>query len=267
MVKNTKIVVGNNMDKIVGSKTIVYEEVGSTNQIAKELLKTQNVQDGTIIIANAQTAGKGRIGRDWSSPKDVGIFMSIIVAPKLAINQIPKLTLISGLAMCNALKKVCNQNNIYIKWPNDIIINDKKICGILCELVGNNTGQNFVIIGIGVNVNQESFSNDLPYASSLYIEYGQKFSRETIINEFENIFDKMYRTYLREKNLSPFIDEYVKVCINTGKEVYVKKNEELEKVTVSRINEEGALEVIDQEGNLKEIQSGEVSIRGLYGYV
>ncbi|WP_010166329.1 biotin--[acetyl-CoA-carboxylase] ligase [Candidatus Epulonipiscium viviparus] len=255
------------MDKIIGSNMIFYDEVESTNQIAKELIKTSNIQSGAIIIADTQTSGKGRLGRSWSSPKGEGIFMSIVVCPTLAINQIPKLTLISGLAMCHTLKNICGSNDTRIKWPNDILINEKKVCGILCELVGNNTGKNFIIIGIGVNVNQTTFPSTLPYATSLRLEYKVEFSRQRIIDEFAKIFDEMYKTYLIEKNLSPFIKDYANLCINTGKKVYVNTENTTEIVTVEKINEEGFLEVIDMYGNKHEIQSGEVSVRGIYGYV
>lgn len=253
--------------KIIGNQKIFYDELDSTNQKAKELLKEGKVQNGTIIVADSQLAGKGRMGRVWASPKGVGIFMSIIVCPDIAINQIPKLTLISGLAVCHTIKKICGGQS-RIKWPNDILINNKKVCGILCELVGNGTGKNFVVIGIGINVNQKCFPKDLPHATSLKIEYNQTFSREKIIDQFAEVFDKMYNTYLVEKSLEPFIQDYAQLCINTGKEVYISKSgDELEKVTVIKINNEGALEVIDENDNMYEIHSGEVSVRGLYGYV
>ncbi|OOB80373.1 MAG: biotin--[acetyl-CoA-carboxylase] ligase [Epulopiscium sp. Nuni2H_MBin003] len=249
---------------MLGKTIIKLDEVDSTNLEIKRRLETAELDEGTIVLADMQNLGKGRLGRVWNSPKGVGIWLSILLYPDLSPTQIPTLTLVAGLSMAQAIQAVTAQN-VLIKWPNDLVLNNKKICGILSELVVH--PKKAVIIGIGVNVNTTNFDESLPHASSLYLECNKKFKRQDIIDKFINIFDKLYNEYIMQKDFTPFIDTYKDLCLNINKEVYVHQNKETYRAKVIDITKEGNLWVKNDKGDIIQISSGEVSIRGIYGYV
>ncbi len=245
-------------------KIIYYDEVTSTNEIAK-LLVSRQVEDRTVVVAETQTAGKGRLGKVWDSPKGVGIWLSIILYPPIETSEMSQLGLVASIAMCNTLQKITDQH-IKIKWPNDLVLHDKKIAGILCELVNIGDKKSAIIIGIGVNVNTSRFAESLPYASSLYLECGVTFDRKQIIEEFVQEFENMYDKFLEYKTFKVFLDEYKNLCLNLGKVAYIKTKDKQYTANVISINSNGNLVVKDEEEKVFEIFSGEVSIRGIYGY-
>ncbi|MDA3734246.1 biotin--[acetyl-CoA-carboxylase] ligase [Niameybacter massiliensis] len=248
----------------LGKEIAYYEEIDSTNTRLKAWAK-EGAMEGSIVIAEEQLQGKGRLGRIWDSPKETGIWMSILVKPQIGIEKIPQITLLAGLATCEAIRKTTGLEAM-IKWPNDIVVNNKKVCGILCELV--NTGKDTaVIIGIGINVNSKKFPDDLPYATSLYLEGKEVYMREPIISCLLEQLEGYYIQYKKQLSLHNIIEQYKDKCINMNREVNIVSSTESYRATVKDIDVEGRLIVQKQNGIEETILAGEVSVRGLYGYI
>lgn len=248
-------------------KTVkILESVGSTNDEGKRLLSSKEVDEG-VLIAKEQVSGKGRRGRNWASPKDKGIFMSMMLRPDIEPIHASMLTLLAGLAVVKGIDKVC-QIQAQIKWPNDVVVNGRKVCGILTEMSAEMDYIHYVVVGIGINVNQDEFPEELSeIATSLKLETGQMMNRPELIGEIIEAFENLYNQFIREKDLSFVIDAYNSRCINVGKALRViGRNTEEEGVGLE-VTKEGTLKIRDNNGNEKFIHSGEVSVRGLYGYV
>lgn len=243
-----------------------YEEVTSTNQLAKSKAN-EGVQEGAVFIAEKQTAGRGRLGKTWESPYGSGIWMSIILRPDISPQDVSGLTLVTGLAICKAIREVTGLP-AYIKWPNDIIINGKKVSGILTEMSAEVQRINYVVVGIGINVNIASFSKEIePIATSLKLEGKQRYNRKDIIVSLLTIFEEYYNLYIRDCSLIAIIDEYKELCITLQNDVKIIEREGSYLATPIDIDKTGALIVENKIGERKIITSGEVSVRGVYGYV
>lgn len=249
-----------------------YDEIPSTNEKAKELA-LNGAEEGTIVIADRQSAGKGRRGRVWSSEKGSGIYMSMILRPKIETEHIPGITLLGALAVADAIKKQCGAD-VSIKWPNDILVAKKKICGILTEMHIEEDGDCYVILGIGINVNQEKFPSEIENkASSLFLETGKKTDRNRLAAYVAESFDGYYRQFAKEQNLSFIVDRYNQILINKGKTVKIyhglieeAKEEQIETGVAMGIDTDGAL-LVEQNGRIQKVAAGEVSVRGMDGYV
>ncbi|MBE6024405.1 MAG: biotin--[acetyl-CoA-carboxylase] ligase [Cellulosilyticum sp.] len=251
--------------KVLG-QTIYYEtEMDSTNNKAKELAR-QGAQEGTLVIADKQTNGKGRLGRSWTSPEGAGIWMSLILRPHILPQYASQITLVAGLSLCEAIQEVTGLE-VGIKWPNDVVVNGKKVCGILTEMNAEMEEINYIIVGIGINVNIMTFPVELPYASSLRLEGGEEYSRSSIIQTFLEKFEVAYNTYKSNPTLESIRERYEKNCITLYKKVkLIKKNEEVIAYATG-ITNEGALSVCYEDDSKEDVLSGEISVRGLYGYV
>ena len=238
-------------DKL-GRNTVFMKVCTSTNDVAKQ---HSDKPCPIVFIAAQQTNGKGRQGHIWESKNNGGIYMSLLLKPDILPPQPAQITPVLGLAVANALGK-----NVRIKWPNDIIINNKKICGILTELSNGS-----IICGIGINVNTPTFDESLPHAGSLYSETGTTYIYEDIVAKVLNEFEPMYYKFL-ESGFSVFASEYAKRCVNIGRDIRViSQNDEIKGVAEG-VSSDGALIVKTEDGTVY-ITSGDVSVRGLYGYV
>lgn len=249
----------NQLDTDFFGKVIKYSHtVDSTNEKAK---KHSNLPIGSLFLADMQTAGKGRLGREWISGQNSGIYMSLLLAPPDDIKKIPQITLIAGIAVCRALE--CKAK---IKWPNDIIIGSKKLCGILTEALTSANSTSCIICGIGINVNNSHVPDELSEkATSLFIETGKLHSRETLIAAILNEFEPMYTEFLKN-GFAPFITEYRSLCDTLGKEITaVYKNKSITAVAED-VADDGSL-IIKKDNKTISLSSGEVSVRGIYGYV
>lgn len=249
----------------IGKEIRYYEEVDSTNEVAKKLAR-QGEEEGVTVIADLQKGGKGRLGRVWDSPASTGIWMSTILRPQLAPYKASQITLLAGLAMCEAIEKVTGLE-AKIKWPNDIVVNKKKVCGILTEMSAEMESINYIILGIGVNVNTTYFPGNLPYASSLYLEGEKEYSRKEIIKVFFEIFELDYMKYKEHGDLLPFLERYKGACITLHNKVKIISDATEYIATTKDIARDGSLIVITEDGEEKSIFTGEVSVRGLYGYI
>lgn len=249
-----------------------HQSIDSTNTRAKQLAES-GAEEGTIIVADRQTAGKGRRGRSWSSESNVGIYMSLIVRPSISPASVSGLTLISALALAKAIKNVCGIEP-QIKWPNDIVIAKKKICGILTEMSSEMNCINYAVVGIGINANTQKFPEDIAKrASSLMIESGRKVNRAELAAETIELFGGYYRKFVEVGSLEPFIEEYNEILANKDNEVQILYGmaEDADKNKVEcgiarGIDCEGAL-IVETADGIRKVVSGEVSVRGIDGYV
>lgn len=246
---------------IIGKEVFFYEETDSTNQCIRRLAK-EGKKEGVIAIAEIQTAGKGRRGKSWQSPKNTGVWFSMLLQPDILPTQTPLLTLLAGLAVCRAIREQ-TALDAKIKWPNDILISGKKICGILTELDAEMDCVHFVITGIGINVNIESFPEELKQsATSLKIEKKENISRKKILKAVIEEFEKIYLQYKKQCNFLPFREEYKRYCINIGKELQILSKQPFLAKGID-ITEQGELLVEKQTGEKIVVFSGEVSIRNV----
>lgn len=243
-------------------KIISFEKLNSTNTYAKEHLDI--LPNYSIITANQQTQGKGRLGKTWSSPPNVALYSTFVLKqPDFDFSLLP---LLSALAVCKTINTITTLP-CQIKWPNDVILNNKKLCGILCESVikGN---ERSVICGIGININQDNSDfdmNELPYATSLLLETGSRYSIIEVRDCLIPTFYKVLSDFITNGFLS-FQKEYERQLINIGKTVrVVYLNQEVQAVALG-ILENGNLLCQNNNGTFS-VHSGEASVRGLYGYV
>ena len=249
--------------KFIGKNVLHFETIDSTNDYAKKI--GNELRDGSVIISEEQTKGKGRLGRVWESKAGEGIWMSIILKPNIIPNKAPFITLIAGASIVKALNIL--GVDAKIKWPNDITINNKKLSGILTELSAEIERVNYIVVGIGMNVKDTDFEEELKdKATSLYKE-NYNVSRVDIVKEVLCQFEKLYLDYIEKDDKKEVLDICRQYSAIINKEIYVIKNDQKELVDCIGINEEGNLIIKNKDGNLEEIMSGEVSIRGVKGYV
>ncbi|MBR1865605.1 MAG: biotin--[Lachnospiraceae bacterium] len=246
--------------------SICYErEMDSTNTQAKRLGENDAV-NGTVVVTERQTAGRGRRGKTWVSP--VGnCYISLLLRPEILINRASVITLVSAMALAKAIKQVTSLDTM-IKWPNDVIANGKKLCGILTESSTDLEYINYVVVGIGINTNQTEFPEEIrEMASSIRLETGAKTNRAELLGSFLNTFEQYYETFLKTEDLSELSEEYNRLLINRGKEVKIIEQEQERILRAVGIDQKGGLIVENERGVQETIISGEVSVRGLYGYV
>jgi BirA family biotin operon repressor/biotin-[acetyl-CoA-carboxylase] ligase len=254
--------------EVIGQNLTFLEQVDSTNLYAKKIAEG-SFAEGTVIIADEQLQGKGRMGRSWTSPKGKGIWMTIMLKPKICPADAAKITLITACAVCQAIEDICG---IYpkIKWPNDIVLNGKKLCGILTEMSAEMDEINYLIVGIGINVNLEleDFPEELKaIATSIKIEKGDSIKRKELAAAIINKFESYYKVFIKTGSIKDFINEYKKKSAILDKEVRViSSNQEVQGIVVD-ISEEGQLTLKLEDGSIKQLISGEVSVRALKGYI
>ena len=250
----------------VAKEVLYFDTIDSTNTKAQELAE-KGYQSGTLVVADKQESGKGRRGRSWVSPSSTGIFMTLMIKPNINPNNASMLTLVAALAVAKAITSVTGEEAL-IKWPNDIVVNGKKVCGILTEMNAQFDYINHIVVGIGINVHNESFPEEISQmASSLMIEAGGKrFHRAQIIAETMSYFEQYYDTFLKTQDLSALVREYDKLLVNRNKSVRVLDPKEPFDGKAMGITPKGEL-IVDTWESRKLVSSGEVSVRGIYGYV
>ena len=250
----------------VAKEVLYFDTIDSTNTKAQELAE-KGYPSGTLVVADKQESGKGRRGRSWVSPSGTGIFMTLMIKPDINPNNASMLTLVAALAVAKAITSVTGEEAL-IKWPNDIVVNGKKVCGILTEMNAQFDYINHIVVGIGINVHNESFPEEISQmASSLMIEAGGKrFHRAQIIAETMSYFEQYYDTFLKTQDLSAFVREYDELLVNRNKSVRVLDPKEPFDGKAMGITPKGEL-IVDTWESRKLVSSGEVSVRGIYGYV
>ena len=251
--------------KWAGKSIFVFKETDSTNIQAKAGGE-KGESHGTLYVAGSQSAGRGRRGRSWESPAGESIYMSLLLRPELPPVKAPMLTLVMALAVARAIREQTGAEAL-IKWPNDIVVQGRKICGILTEMSTEMTWINYVVIGIGINVNQNEFPEELKdCASSLKMETGRRFRRSHLIAAVMEHFEMYYEQFLQEGSLAGFRKEYNELLVNKDRQVKILEPGNHYEAYALGINDTGELIVEKEDGSVQNIFAGEVSVRGIYGY-
>lgn len=260
---------GAGIENVFKPDIVHFKQTDSTNNQAK-LYAANGCCDRTLFVADCQINGKGRRGRSWLSDSGCGLWMSLLLRPDLKPENASMLTLVAALAVAEALENVAASEtfNCSIKWPNDIVVNGKKVCGILTEMGTDKGSIDYVVIGIGININTKQMPDSISEtATSLYLETGIEYQREDIIAEFVKVFEKHYKKFLENCSLKGILEDYNNKLINRERQVRVLGvGGELVGEALG-IDETGALLVRTKDNHIENIVAGEVSVRGLYGYV
>ena len=246
-------------------KTVHFaRKTDSTNLWIKRLAK-EGAPEGTLALAEFQSAGRGRLGRSWEVPEGTSVMMSILLRPKFEPQYAPMLTLVMGMAVAKAVKKF--GFDVSIKWPNDVVVSHKKICGILTEMGVRDGKIDYAVIGVGINVNIREFPDEMAdKATSLYLESGREFDRSQIPGLVMEAFEEYYEKFAATCDLSGLKEEYESILANYNQPVRVLAKEPYEGVARG-ITDGGELLVEKTDGTIVAVSAGEVSVRGLYSYV
>ncbi|MGI6008421.1 MAG: biotin--[acetyl-CoA-carboxylase] ligase [Ruminococcus sp.] len=250
----------------MGTRVYYKAEADSTNTWAKELAE-EGAPSGTLVCADSQIRGKGRRGRRWESPGGSSLYMTLILRPDILPRQASALTLVMGLSVAEGLRNMTGLE-AGIKWPNDVVVAGKKICGILTEMSAQIDYVEYLVVGTGINVNRMDFSQELSEtATSVELELGYKISRAELAVEVLACFEKNYRVFLETCDMSKLRQTYDSMLVNQNRQVKVTGTGEPWEGTALGINDNGELLVKDSEGKIREVYAGEVSVRGSRGYI
>lgn len=244
----------------IGKEILVFEEVESTNSIAYELLK-QGYPSGTVVISDRQTKGKGRLGRQWISPPGKNLYMSFALRPNITPKYATLITLTSVVACTTALRRY-TEIPVLIKWPNDMLVDHKKVGGILTEMKIEGEKIKAAVIGIGVNINMAE--DDIPeeikdIATSLRIYKGEEFPRHVLAAEIIKEFDKWYQL-LEKRNRKTIIDRWMQLSGTIGNQVKIVLTDREIIALAEGIDEEGRLIVKLEDGTYEKISAGDVTL-------
>ena len=248
----------------IGQYIEVHEELESTNLHCRK--NGENLPHGALVTALHQSAGKGSKGRSWESPKGESIAMSLVLKPDISPVMAPRLTPVLALSIVKALKELGIDSQI--KWPNDIVIRGKKLVGILTEMSATMEQVRYVVIGAGINVSTDAFSEELKdRATSMFLETGRIYAREEIMAGILNHFERDYEMFLETGDLSLLIEQYKQFSATLGKRVRVMDSKGEYSGCAVDVDETGQLLVQKENGEMAEVFADEVSVRGIYGYV
>ena len=253
---------------LLGKEIYLYREVSSTNSIARHMALS-GAPEGTLVMSKYQTAGKGRgrMKRQWMCPPSKGLLMSMILRPEISVQFVPQLTLLSAVVVAETIRKItgCAAG---IKWPNDILIGGKKVCGILAESSFSKSGPEYVIIGIGINVNLDR--PDLPAdcletSTSLKLELGQRVSRLSLLKQFICTWEEHYQGFLTGGH-SYLRHHWIRNNVTLRRSVTLNKDQESISGQAVDISAHGGLMVKLSDGSIQEFLAGDVSLgRNYYG--
>ncbi len=248
-----------------GCEIFYRKTVDSTNILAKQLAE-EDYPNGTLVVADEQLAGRGRRGRTWQSQAGMSVYMTLVLKPDINPNNASMITLVSAMAVAKAIRSVTGERAL-IKWPNDIVMNGKKVCGILTEMSAQFDYVNHIVVGIGINVHNASFPEEIAgVASSLFLETGRHLKRAELIEAVLEAFEEYYAVYLETQDLSGLVKEYNENLVNVNQSVRVLDPKEPFEGKAMGITARGEL-IVDTWESRKLVSSGEVSVRGIYGYV
>ena len=257
--------------KWAGRKLYYYDVTGSTNNDAKRLAEEGNPH-GTVVVADIQNAGKGRRGRAWQTLSGTALSFTLLLRPEFAADKASMITLVMALSVAEAVEQMTD-TSATIKWPNDIVVNKKKICGMLTEMTMTPEMDEiqYIVVGVGINVNNgspEEFQEEIRgTATSLKMETGRQLGRAELLERVLVRFEDNYEIFLETLDLSKLQAAYQCHLQGVGTEVRVL-DPAGEYTGISQgINEQGELIVVKENGEKVQVYAGEVSVRGLYGYV
>ncbi|MBU4589494.1 MAG: biotin--[acetyl-CoA-carboxylase] ligase [Candidatus Omnitrophica bacterium] len=242
--------------ELIGKKIYSYKEIGSTNEAAYDLAMSGE-EEGSVVVAEYQTKGRGRMGRKWISPKGKGAYFSMILRPDILPREISSITLLSSLAVAKTIREKLGLKAL-IKWPNDVLINSGKVCGILTEMNAEPDKINFIVLGIGININTKE--EMLPEgASSLMAEKGEEVSRLEFVRQLLECIDKYYKIFNSGK-ISDIIKEYKALSAVLDRRVQINYHNRLVSGHVLDVDKEGALILRMDSGLNERILAGDVTM-------
>jgi len=246
---------------VIGASIIHFDKVGSTADEARRLIE-EGAAEGTVVVAEEQTKGRGRLGRSWKAPAGQAIALSVVLYPKMAPTQVPLLSLATGLAVRSAVEEVTRESaGLALKWPNDVYLNGKKLCGVLVEMAAELDRVKWVVDSFGFNVNNSFTGTDLAdKATSLAIEFGREFSRRELLVALLNRLDDMYAGIQTSSGLKAIRRNFEKVDMLKGRKVVVVTPQGKIRGTALGIDDEGRLLVREPRGKLNALFSGEATI-------
>ena len=252
--------------KWAGCSVFYCPVIDSTNVKAKRLAD-EGAPHGTLVVAGHQSAGKGRRGRVWESPEGTGIYMTLLLRPGIKPEQAPMLTVLMAQSVADAIQTVTGLTP-GIKWPNDIVMDGRKVCGILTEMGTNGVKINYVLIGVGINVNLKEFPEEMQdKATSLLLEGGHEYDRNQIIALVMKYFEINYEKFIQTCDFTHLLDDYHRILANLDQPVRVIDGDRSFEGICRGIDEKGELLVEKQDKEVVKVSAGEVSVRGLYSYV
>lgn len=248
--------------------SVIYKEVvDSTNMLARNIA-IETIEEFTMVAAGKQTRGRGRLGRDFESDNKKGVWCSFIMKPRMVPEKALLITIAAAIAVCKTLLEICGIKT-GIKWPNDIIANGKKICGILSEMSCETGAIEYIITGIGINVLQkkEEFSPEIEKtATSVFMETGREYRRSEIISALCYNMQEAYKM-VKNGNYETIMKNWKKYSATDGKTIRIIKNGKTIIVQAVGIDEKGRLVTINNNGEKESYNSGEISVRGIMGYI
>ena len=248
--------------KILGQNLFFFDIIDSTNDELKRMAAS-GACEGTVVVAKSQTGGRGRRGRRWQSNADDGIYMSILLRPELLPKDVQCITLAASSAVCKVLKKYV-ENNLGIKWPNDILIDNKKVCGILTEMSAEPDKVQAIILGIGLNVwnRTEDFNDELKdTATSLHINTEKEIIRSTLVAQILKEFEDLYLHFIEKGSTAKFMNIWRAFSLTIGRDIIVYQGDKVWQAKALDVIDNGQLLVETPDGQRKTILSGEISIR------
>lgn len=249
-----------------GREVYFYEEIDSTNTQAKRLAE-EGAPSGTLVVSDCQTKGKGRRGRVWESPKGTALYMTLMIRPQIRPERASMLTLVIGLSVVQAIRNVLKVE-VGIKWPNDVVMNKKKLVGILTEMNAQMDYIEYLVLGVGINANTKEFPQEIQdKATSLQLELGHPVNRAELVAETMKCFEHNYEIFEKTQDLSGLMEAYQEVLVNYNQPVRVLEPGNEYSGIARGINELGELLVERENGVVETVYAGEVSVRGLYSYV
>jgi len=245
--------------QFIGRPLLYLAETDSTNSIAAQQAH-DGAPQGTTVVANSQSAGRGRLNRQWHSPPESSLYFSIILRPAVPPALVAQLPMIAAVALLRALDLRTPGLGAAVKWPNDILVSGRKLCGILCESEAETDIVHYVIIGIGINVNTSGFPDELSeIATSLRMLTGNDLSRPTLLADVLNAFEPAYDAWLEAQDLQPFLPFLVDRSLITGRTVKVQNVRGSIRGRVTGISAEGGLLLDTAEGTVT-VVSGDVTL-------
>ena len=249
-----------------GHPVIFYESTNSTNLQAKQEAENGYAQ-GTLVVADMQTAGRGRRGRAWESPAGANVYFTLILKPHYKPDTASMVTLVMALAVAEGISDTCGVSPS-IKWPNDIVADGRKVCGILTEMSVERDYIHYVVVGVGINVGKQKFAPEIAKTAATLEELrGGRISRAELVANVMKRFEAYYESFEEAGSLLPLQEKYNSMLINRNREVCVLEPKGDYKGVARGINEKGELLVELEDGRMQEVYAGEVSVRGIYGYV
>lgn len=239
---------------------------GSTNLLAKQAGE-EGAPHGALFVADEQTAGRGRRGRSWQSPPGANIYFTILLRPDFEPDQASMLTLVMAHSVADAICRLTGLEPM-IKWPNDVLLENKKICGILTEMSLEREYIHYVVCGVGINVADQDFPEGVrEHATAVETVWGRHISKGALLQAVMEAFERDYDAFAAAGDLSPLLESYNRRLVNLGRRVRVLDPKGEWEGTARGINARGELLVEDAEGAATAVYAGEVSVRGIYGYV